>query len=807
MITLSNLEKYFNKNRSNEIHVINDITLELPSKGLVVLLGPSGSGKTTLLNVIGGLDKLQSGHIDFDGQIIEKYKSNKWDRIRNEHIGYVFQNYNLLHDQTVYDNIALSLRMAGIYDKEEIDTRINYILDNVGMINYRRRKAANLSGGQQQRVAIARALAKNPKVIIADEPTGNLDSKNTFDIMNILKQISASKLVVLVTHEESIAKMYADRVIRLRDGQIVEDTMHQSTGGIDVQLETDIYLKDLRQVTHTKEQNNIFSVYTDEENNVPFDVKLIVKNKTLYVQIENEEYTRVNLLNKDSEVQVFDAHYQEQQMAEFSETDFDLEGIIDDSVKQEKRSVISNKEAIKMAFSKFRQISKGSAFLYIIFFFIAATIGIALGLVFNAYHVEDADFLSKPKNIVTAQYDEFTYDDYLALDNDLDGASIQIITSISNQIQLPSIYQTSGQTLEFSAMPISPEYLSDDDILYGRNVQNQNEVVITKAQAEELSRQTLPQSLGITSPEDFLTLSIVYEVANGVENMEIEVAIVGITDLDDVGFYVMNETAWMMATGRAVYEVYQDQITIIEEADAAYDHPFYGKEDAFIYGLGDEVPSLPKFTSNYQATYTASDDVPAQLYTLEDIIENQVITKIDSHINLLSIDIYSLDPENTMEQVQEDAQVVTYTYPNLRAAYLGDKLLNSVPYLLFAGLFLAASAIGTFFILRSSLLARIYEISVYRALGATKKDLRKIYLIEAFIVTFVTSLWGFLISNILLIRLQVMTSEFTDVIRVTPFSFALGLIIVFGINIVSGVLPVSNLLRKTPAEIISKYDF
>ena len=221
MIKLQNLEKYFNRKRSNEIHVVNDITLELPRTGLVVLLGPSGSGKTTLLNVIGGLDKVHSGTIDFDGIEMKRYKGNQWDDIRNEHIGYIFQNYNLLNDQTVYDNIALTLRMTGIVDKDEIDKRINYILDNVGMINYRRRRAANLSGGQQQRVAIARALAKNPKVIIADEPTGNLDSKNTFDIMNILRNISHNKLVVLVTHEESIANLYADRIIRLKDGEIV----------------------------------------------------------------------------------------------------------------------------------------------------------------------------------------------------------------------------------------------------------------------------------------------------------------------------------------------------------------------------------------------------------------------------------------------------------------------------------------------------------------------------------------------------------------------------------------------------------
>ena len=158
----------------------------LTEKGLVVLLGPSGSGKTTLLNVLGGLDKVNNGTIQFGDEIIKRYNSRTWDQIRNKDVGYIFQNYNLLTNLTVYDNISLTLNMVGVVDKDEIDKRIDYILENIGMINFRKRRAFQLSGGQQQRVAIARALAKNPKVIIADEPTGNLDSKNTIEIMNII---------------------------------------------------------------------------------------------------------------------------------------------------------------------------------------------------------------------------------------------------------------------------------------------------------------------------------------------------------------------------------------------------------------------------------------------------------------------------------------------------------------------------------------------------------------------------------------------------------------------------------------------
>lgn len=202
MIKLEKLNKYFNKGKGNEIHVLKNINLTLPNKGLVVILGESGSGKTTLLNMVGGLDKPTTGTIHFNDSSFEKYDSKKWDKIRNQEIGYIFQNYNLLHELTVFDNIEMVLKMKGISSKEEITKRIDYITEKLGMFNYQNRKTNALSGGQQQRVAIARALVKYPQLIIADEPTGNLDSKTTIEIMNIIKSISKDKLVILVTHED-----------------------------------------------------------------------------------------------------------------------------------------------------------------------------------------------------------------------------------------------------------------------------------------------------------------------------------------------------------------------------------------------------------------------------------------------------------------------------------------------------------------------------------------------------------------------------------------------------------------------------
>ena len=190
MITLQNVNKYFNRHKKNQVHVINNISLKLNDTGLVAFLGPSGCGKTTMLNVIGGLDKIKNGKIYIDNKKISSKCSYKVDKIRNISIGYIFQDYKLIDNLSVYDNVALVLTMIGIKDKKEIKKRVEYVLEKVDMARYKNRPAGMLSGGERQRVAVARAIVKDPDIILADEPTGNLDSKNSLEIMKIIKAIS-----------------------------------------------------------------------------------------------------------------------------------------------------------------------------------------------------------------------------------------------------------------------------------------------------------------------------------------------------------------------------------------------------------------------------------------------------------------------------------------------------------------------------------------------------------------------------------------------------------------------------------------
>ena len=221
MIELKDICKTYKSKKGINTAALKDINLKLGNKGLTFILGKSGSGKSTLLNILGGLDTYDQGDLLINGVSTKTFKEKDWDAYRNTYTGFVFQEYNLLENYNVEDNIKLSLELQGkkITSEEVLKTLKMVDLDNIS-----KRKINELSGGQKQRVAIARALVKNPEIILADEPTGNLDSNTSKQIFEILKKLSKEKLVVIVSHDEESANKYADRIIKITDGKIESDT-------------------------------------------------------------------------------------------------------------------------------------------------------------------------------------------------------------------------------------------------------------------------------------------------------------------------------------------------------------------------------------------------------------------------------------------------------------------------------------------------------------------------------------------------------------------------------------------------------
>lgn len=266
-IRVENIVKTFNRRSRNANKVLKGVSFDLPEKGLVCIFGKSGSGKTTLLNIIGGLEKADSGKVYIDGECT----SGKTDKIRNAKIGFIFQNYYLEKGYTIAEILRNQMIIAGFKDEKEIERRTEEALKLVDMERFKNKLGDALSGGQQQRVAIARAIVKGSDIILADEPTGNLDAENTMKVMDILKEISKTQLVVIVTHEVSLIKKYADSHIKIVDGELVED------GEIE---ETDLAPATYDNIKEGNETHGVLTTFTKstaKRNGRLFTLKTIFK--------------------------------------------------------------------------------------------------------------------------------------------------------------------------------------------------------------------------------------------------------------------------------------------------------------------------------------------------------------------------------------------------------------------------------------------------------------------------------------------------------------------------------------------------
>lgn len=221
MLEINNIKKVYKTGNFTQI-ALDNISLKFRKNEFVTILGQSGSGKTTLLNILGGLDKYNSGDLIINGKSTKKFKDKDWDAYRNKSIGFIFQSYNLINHISVLKNVEMSLKLNNISRTKRHKLAFE-VLDKVGLIEHINKKPTELSGGQMQRVAIARSLVNDPDIILADEPTGALDSKTSIQIMDIIKEISKEKLVIMVSHNKELANLYSTRIIELKDGNLISD--------------------------------------------------------------------------------------------------------------------------------------------------------------------------------------------------------------------------------------------------------------------------------------------------------------------------------------------------------------------------------------------------------------------------------------------------------------------------------------------------------------------------------------------------------------------------------------------------------
>ncbi len=527
MIKVDKLDKYFNKNKKNEIHVINNTSLTFDNTGLVCILGESGSGKTTLLNTMSGLDTFSGGSITVDELRINEYSSVEMDRLRNRKFGYIFQNYYLLSDYTVEYNIKLALKCLNM-DEVAIDERVNYVLDAVDMRKYKKRIVTELSGGQRQRVAIARALAKTPDIIFADEPTGNLDENNTLRVMSILKKASKSCLVILVTHEKRIAEFFADRIIKVKDGAVVEDKINCKSGSYSNGDDRGIYLRELEK-KEIRVDDSCINVYSDGTE-FSISLNLVFSDGKLY--IGSDIGTNIEYIDEESETRLVDDVKPKLNMEEFDNTVFEIE-----KVPVEVSNRLSLRELISMACYNIKNVGKKQLFMYIVFVISSVLMLLSMSDYYKVISAKTHEKVSADSHCVTveckdARVAELAYEQFVTksgIEGQIYGnKKIWISITSHNYAQLKSVNQV---IKGYSYVDI--DNLSKEDLLYGRMPENEYEIVVDKAVLEGVLEGENILAAISEDVTEFLNVKCSY-------NSD-EFLICGISDNEEMSVYMATE--------------------------------------------------------------------------------------------------------------------------------------------------------------------------------------------------------------------------------------------------------------------------
>ena len=803
MLTITNVNKYFNRHKKNEIHVINNTSLTLADNGLVALLGPSGCGKTTLLNCIGGLDSIKSGSIYINDQKISSRCAGKVDKIRNLNVGYIFQDYKLIDNKTVFDNVALVLTMLGIKDKKEIKERVEFVLDKVGMLRYKRRPAAMLSGGERQRVGIARALVKNPNIILADEPTGNLDSKNSLEIMRIIKAISKDRLVILVTHEQNLAHFYADRIVEITDGQITKDYSNTDVNELDYEVDNTFYLKDLDKCSANKNNNEI-NIYTDSTSE-PIKLDIVVNKGNIYIRSNTND--TIEVIDDNSSIEFIDAHYQKINKEELDKYEFNLKDVINPNRKLKYASIFNPITLITNGFKKIFDLSIIKKILLAGFVLSGGFIMYAVASISAAVTVSDADFIAYNKNYLTIKQNKIDVNKYMEYNSsDKFNYILPGKSQVTFLVHYNFFYQTYDAQDELTGSLASIDLITKDNLIYGRMPEDNHEIVIDKMVFERLRKESPSSKMaGITDIKDFLDL----ETNMGQTG---KFKIVGISDVESPSIYAYDN----MLVPIIFMDIYKDLDSnkvyykdLFDEADITLKegrNPVNDYEVIVNIDRKEEYKLNKKIDAKVNGNKLTVVGYYFSRRNLDLYISNTNTALYQLIKDSNDITVYSKDKLSALNYIEEELKLnVNDSYELSRSEYIEDKREGIRGALIVSGIILIISLIEIFLMIRSSFLSRIKEVGIYRAIGVKKLDIYKMFFGEIFAITTISSVPGLIFSAYILYKLSSI-SILSYYYMINPFIIIVSIIFVYLFNLVIGLLPVYNTMRKRPANILSRQD-
>lgn len=815
MIKIENIGKVFNSHSRNRNDVLKGVSFELPDKGLIAIYGKSGSGKTTLLNIIGGLDKQDKGKIYID----DECTSGKVDKIRNAKIGFIFQNYYLEKGYTISEIMHNQMVIAGFKDEEEISRRTTEVLKLVEMDRYKNKQGDALSGGQKQRVAIARALIKGSDVILADEPTGNLDVENTNKVMHILKEISKTQLVVIVTHELSLIEKYADSHIKLVDGELVDskdDLEIVEYNAISNEINLDNYQKEDISVGDID-----VSVYGN--TNVSGDIKIISDNGSIYIKASDN----VKIIDDKSEKKiVFDVEEKEEVNGK-------------EIVKFEKSNAKHNGRlfSFKTIFKNFKGNCEEKVYSTANIFKQIFILAIAIVLMFFSFTIFEISNLTIENKTLSDTSVYVNLKNYSNIRDNVDPAKYQYIDFFNTEKSTGKFNYPGMISIANIEKSYTPKSIIEDNFnnLYGR-MPKEGEILITRKLAEELKKELRLDEIQNDRSILLMKFNEKYSISGIVDgnesyvymNLNDYINFLGVysqIQLVDVNEYVLKgnyaSVYFKTEIKASEEEIDKDKVKVVINRNSLYKMMKDTTEaDYVINNVNDilktntsaiQIKNSKLSVEKFEITRNPMD-VDIEIYVNSEIFKN-IFIYISPNVDALSggknsnyffeIKANSKTELTDLYKELEDKNIPTVNINSIYESQNKDIINDAKKNLLVFYCACILLSIIYFFIEKSESIKNSKEYGIFRAIGVNKSNLLFKETISTIMNNIISFTVFFIISLVLFIaRYSIMNIACGEFILISLGIYFVGALIMIMISLI----PYLFVLYKTPASILSRYD-
>ena len=842
MLQLKNIKKNY-ESGEEIVKALKGINIEFRESEFVAILGPSGCGKTTLLNIIGGLDHYTSGDLIIDGISTKKYKDRDWDTYRNHRIGFVFQNYNLITHQSVLSNVELALTLSGV-DKKTRRKKAIEVLEKVGLKDQMHKKPNQMSGGQMQRVAIARALVNDPDILLADEPTGALDTKTSIQIMEILKEISKDRLIIMVTHNPDLAEKYATRTINLLDGEITSDTKpYNSKKEIKEKKETgkktsmsfmtamNLSLNNLM----TKKGRTILTAFAGSIGIIGIALILAISNGVQeYINnVEEETLTSYPLTVQEETVEIADFI---SSMQPSSDTEEHEEGKIysNDVMSEMMATASASVESNNLdAFKNYIESDETNIKDY------TSAISYSYNLNLQIYKDDNEEIIQVNPNTVLDELG-MSMNEMQSAFMSTDVFSEMFDSQEMNEQMYDLVAGSWPDEYNEVVLVVDENNEISDFTLYALGLKDQSELSemyqnIVNGTPFEVEQTSYDMDDLVGMKFKFVLNSDYYELENGIwvdkrnnddymkellDNAE-EIVITGIIRPNEESIIVSTAGGVMYLKDLKEYVI--NKINESEIAQSQLENPdinvFTGQEfsdEEFDISTltPEQMAYLQSLSPTEMAEVIATYEEQAGA-TYEDVLNKIGVIDLDkpTAINIYPKDFDSKDEivniiNNYNDEQRDnghDENVINYT--DIVGVMMSgvSTIIDVISYVLmsFVSISLVVSSIMIGIITYISVLERTKEIGILRAIGASKKDISRVFNAETFIEGLTAGVMGILITLLLTIPINIIIKNLSGIsnIAILPVGGAIILVIISVLlTTIAGLIPSRMASKKDPVE-------